>query len=282
MKRKLSYLNLHFSVMLFGFAGLFGKWLSLPAMVITFGRVLFAAAALSLTLGLNKKSFKLYENKDYGLSVILGILLAFHWFSFFRAVQLSTVGIALLSYSTFPLFTSLFEPLFFRERLKKTFIFLALLALAGVYLMIPEFNLAYTETKGVLWGILSGLSFSFIALGNRKLVQQNSPWLISLYLDGFACISLLPLLFFIPFSLNFKSFILLFLLGTIFTALAHTLFVRSLKHIKASYASLAASMEPVYGILFAFLLLHEIPSWSTLLGGSLILSAVVLASTAKS
>jgi len=134
----------------------------------------------------------------------------------------------------------------------------------------------------VLWGILSGLSFSFISLGNRKLVQQNSPWLISLYLDGFACSSLLPLLFFIPFSLNFKSFILLLLLGTIFTALAHTLFVRSLKHIKASYASLAASMEPVYGILFAFLLLHEIPSWSTLLGGSLILSAVILASTAKS
>jgi len=68
----------------------------------------------------------------------------------------------------------------------------------------------------------------------------------------------------------------------VFTALAHTLFISGLKGVKAQTASLIASLEPVYGILFAALLLREIPSPRTLLGGAIILGVVAYSSLRSS
>lgn len=65
-------------------------------------------------------------------------------------------------------------------------------------------------------------------------------------------------------------------LGVVCTALAHTLFIASLRAITAQSASLLASLEPVWGIVFGILLLRAIPTVSTLLGGALILCATLL------
>lgn len=278
MKNTRAYLLLNLAVIMFGFAGLFGKWLNIPAIGITFGRVFFAFISLFVVQAFSRNKFTLAAKHDYVFSALSGILLAFHWFAFFKSVQLATVGIALFSYSTFPLFTALLEPVFFREKFKTITLLLAFIALLGVGLMIPVFDFTNLITIGIVWGVLSGLSFSLIAIINRGLVRRNPAALLSFYFEGFACLSLLPALFFIPFTINIEDLILLVLLGTVFTALAHSLFIESMRHIKAAYASLTASLESVYGLIFAILLIHEIPSIKTLLGGAFILTAVVIAS----
>ena len=68
---------------------------------------------------------------------------------------------------------------------------------------------------------------------------------------------------------------MLLLLGVVFTALAHTLFIRSMRTIKAQQASIIISLEPVYGIVLAALLLSEIPTVRMLIGGGLILGAAI-------
>ena len=69
----------------------------------------------------------------------------------------------------------------------------------------------------------------------------------------------------------------LVLLGVVFTALAHSLFIRGMVVVKAQLASVIACLEPVYGILIALAVLHEIPSFRELLGGAVIICAIVYA-----
>ena len=71
---------------------------------------------------------------------------------------------------------------------------------------------------------------------------------------------------------------MLAVLGVFCTALAHVLFIKSLVHIKTQLASITACLEPVYGIIFAFVLLGEIPTLRTILGGSIILGTIAIAS----
>ena len=74
------------------------------------------------------------------------------------------------------------------------------------------------------------------------------------------------------------DFLLLAVLGIFCTAFAHVLFIKSLVHIKTQLASITACLEPVYGSLFAFVLLGEIPSLRTILGGGIIIGTIALAS----
>jgi len=89
---------------------------------------------------------------------------------------------------------------------------------------------------------------------------------------------ILQFLFFEDLSLKPTDFLLLAALGIFCTALAHVLFIKSLVHIKTQLASITACLEPVYGIIFAFVLLGEIPALRTILGGCIILGTIATAS----
>jgi len=106
---------------------------------------------------------------------------------------------------------------------------------------------------------------------NRKLTLQFSSMLIAFYQDFFATLFLLPFYFVLHPVLSTQNILLLCILGVFCTAGSHTLFIKGMKHIKAQTASLIHFLEPVYGIIFAFLFLHEVPSLRTILGGIIIL-----------
>ncbi|MFC2158171.1 EamA family transporter, partial [Acidobacteriota bacterium] len=106
MSRRNSLIELHVAVVLFGLAGLFGKWLALSPFIIVLGRVFFASLVLGLILAAKKQSFKITPRKNYWVFLSLGVLLAVHWVCFFQSIQVSTVAVGLLSYSSFPLFTA--------------------------------------------------------------------------------------------------------------------------------------------------------------------------------
>ncbi len=270
-KQPQSLLEIHLAVLLFGLAGLFGKWLVLSPFIIVLGRVFFASLILFLILWISKQSFMVRSGKNYCYLVFLGFILSIHWVTFFRSIQVSTVAVGLLSFSTYPVFTVFLEPLFFREKLSKINIVFSLFCLTGVFLIIPRFDLSDSTYVGVLWGLLSGLTFALLTIINRKLTLQFSSLIIAFYQDLFATLFLLPFFFIFPPLLNTRDILLLVALGVICTAGSHTLFIKGMKHIKAQTASMIHFLEPVYGIIFAFLLLHEIPGLRTIMGGTIIL-----------
>ncbi len=274
-------LGIHTAVFLFGLAGLFGKLLPLPPLAIVFGRVFLASLALFLALKILKIPL-LPEKIPVLFLSFLGFVLAIHWVTFFHSIQISTVAIGLLSYSSFPIFTVFLEPLFFKEKLIKTNLFLSIVAFFGIAILIPEMEIKNKVTQGILVGLVSGFTFSVLSIFNRKFSQKYSSLLITFYECLSATLFLSPFIFLTKSEFfSFRDIILLVFLGIICTALAHALFIKGMRHVKAQTASIVATLEPVYGILLAFLLLKEIPSIRTIFGGILIIGATIAVTVRK-
>ncbi|MCK4364144.1 MAG: DMT family transporter [Candidatus Aminicenantes bacterium] len=276
MDKKKSLFEIHTAVLLFGLAGLFGKWLILSPFIIVLGRVFFASITLALLLRFSKQSIKISPRKNYLYLIFLGLILAVHWVSFFKSIQISTVAVGLLSFATYPVFTTFLEPLLLKEKIVKMNISFSLFCVAGVFLIIPSFGLDNSTFVGVLWGLLSSITFAVLTILNRKLTQHFSSLLIAFYQDFFAMLFLLPFYFVLRPALNTNDILLLCVLGVFCTAGSHTLFIKGMKRIKAQTASMIHFLEPVYGIIFAFFFLHEIPSLRIILGGAIILWGQIL------
>ncbi len=276
-QRTTGLLELHLAVLLFGLAGLFGKFLILPAWLIVLGRTAFATLALGAVL-LGRKSVHWPEDRrTTGLLGILGLILAIHWITFFHAIQVSSVAVGLLAFSTFPVFITILEPWWFGEQRRSIDGFTALLVVAGLGIMVYPSSFSGAVAAGTVWGTLSGFTFAILSLLNRQWVRQYPPVVIAFFQNAAAAIVLLPVLTVFHGALGMRELMLLILLGVVCTALSHALFIRGLTFVRAQLASIIACLEPVYGIGFAWLLLRETPSVHTLAGGGVILAAALLA-----
>jgi drug/metabolite transporter (DMT)-like permease len=270
------FFQIHLAVFLFGFSGLLGKLIAAGPPVIVFGRTFFAAIALLAYLILIRRRPSLRPGRS-GLTLFLsGVLLAAHWAAFFQSIQTASVSIALITFGTFPLWIAFLEPLVFREKLGVFDGIAALAVAAGLACVVPGFNPADRMTQGVLWGLLSGISFAVLSVWNRIHVRTHPPLTFAFYQLAFAAAASLPFAVGKGASLSAADVPLLLILGIVCTAAAQTLYIGSLRWISARTAGLVIGLEPVYGILLALILLGEIPSLRVAFGGLIILAAVLV------
>ncbi|HEX3631389.1 MAG TPA: DMT family transporter [Casimicrobiaceae bacterium] len=266
--------SLHVAVLLFGLAGLFGKWIDLPAAMIVFGRTAVAAALLGLLLRLAPPASRAF---DWRMAVN-GAVLAVHWFAFFKAIQIANVATGLLGFASFPLFVLLLELVLLRARARGADWAIAGLVVVGLLVLVPEPSLDNRVVQGLAWGMLSGFSFAVLAVSNRALAARRAPTAIAFWQNVCAAACLAPALALAPAWPGARELALLLVLGVFCTALAHTLFIRSMRVLSAHTASVIAALEPVYGIGLAVVLLHEVPDARTMVGAVLIVGAVLAAS----
>jgi drug/metabolite transporter (DMT)-like permease len=276
LNSRLGLIQIHSAVFLFGFAGLLGKCIDAGPATITFGRTFFAAIAILCGLKAAGRSLSIRTPKDLSTLSLSGFLLAVHWYTFFQSIQVSSVAVGLLTFSTFPIFVTFMEPYFFGERLETFDVVVALMTVSGVALVIPTVDLSNNITQGVFWGVLSGLTFAVLSMLNRMHVGKHPPLTVTFYQLGFATLFNLPFVIFAGVLPSTKDLFFLLVLGSVCTALAHALFMASLRHIKIQLASVTTGLEPVYGIAFAFLLMGEMPAVRTVVGGLIILGAAFL------
>jgi len=266
---------LHIAVALFGFAGLFGKWLALSPVAIVLGRTAIAAAALGI-LRLRARAQAPFDVRLFGN----GVVLAVHWLSFFAAIQVSTVAVGLLGFASFPLFTLLAERVFLARRLRRREGVTAALVTLGLVMLVPELSFHNPTVQGLGWGVLSGFTFALLAVMNRRWVGSRTPTDIAFWQNLLAALALAPFAWAAPWAIGTiggREVMLLIVLGLFCTALAHTLFISGLTVATAHTASVIAALEPVYGIALALLFLDEVPALRTIAGGVLIVTAAVIA-----
>ena len=275
---RLSLLQIHLAVVLAGGAGLFAKFVTVNPSVITCARTFFGSIALAATAMLMKSSLRLRSFSDLLMLAFSGATLAVHWFAFFVSIQVSTVAIGLLAFSTFPLFVTFLEPLIFKEPLRRYDVITSIVVVAGLVLVTPEWDISHHLTQGLLWGIFGAFMFAVLSLLSRSYVRRYPTLTVSFYQQAFACLCILPFALQFEGPILMKDIAFLVVLGVVFTDLAQALAVASLRHLRVQTIGIAYGLEPVYGILFARLLLNEQPSTRTLLGGALIIMAVIAAS----
>ncbi len=271
-------IKLHFIVVIFGFTAILGKLIHLPAPQLVWYRMLIATVSFLVYFAIKKRNFKI---SPYQVLKIIGVglIVTAHWITFFGAVKLSNVSVTLGCLASTTLFTSFLEPLFFRKKVNKTEVIIGVLIISGLYLIF-QFQAEYWE------GIICATSSAFLAglftVLNRKLVAKHPASVISFWemLGG-----LIGITIFLFFSDGFNSAIIhpttsdlfyLLILGVICTAFAFVIQVDVMKQLTAYVVALTINLEPVYGIILAFLFFgdSELMSYGFYAGTLIIIIAV--------
>src|SRR5689334_12402400 len=192
MNKRLGLFQIHTAAFLAGFTGLFGKWLDVSPVVITAGRTIFGSIALFIAIRLMGSNVRLNSRRELLALFASGALLAAHWLTFFKSIQVSTVAVGLLAFSSFPMFVTFLEPLVFKERFQSVDILTAAVVVVGLILVAPALDVKNHITQGVLWGVLSGLSYALLSLISRSAIRTVPAMTVAFYQQIFVVLVTLP------------------------------------------------------------------------------------------
>lgn len=257
---KKALLQLHLAVFLWGFTGVLGRLITLSETWLVWWRLFITAASLWIMFFFLKQ-IKRLPLKSISYIAFLGTIQALHWVGFYGSIKYANVTIALTTLSTSALMAALLEPVVMKKRFDPVEIVLGFFALAGIVII---YNTHLHFSIGIVIGLIAALLTVIVSVLNKKMIDTYDPQSITLYqlTGGFIGLSiLLPLyqvLFptnsFIPATLDWLWLVLLSWVCTIFTFF---LYIRSLKKVSAFTMNLTLTLEPVYGIILAFLLFKE-------------------------
>ena len=270
--------EINFAILLVGTSGPLGKFISLPPPVTIWFRCLLAAIFLGIFIWYQKINIKIQSKKDIKTFVLSAVFLGAHWITYFYALRLSNVAIGMLSLFTYPVVTALLTPLFFKTKLNIKHVILGFVVLVGIYFLTPEFNLANNYTKGVLFGLVSSVFYSLRNILLKLKISTYHGSMLMFYQLVIVTLLLWPVLFLIDFTPKISDWQALIALALVTTAIGHTLFVMSFKNFSISTASIMSSIQPAYGILLGMFFLGEIPLKTTVIGGIIIVSTVIIES----
>lgn len=259
-------------------SGVLGKYIDLPVEATILCRAFLSVIFIYAFCKIKKIDLRIKNIEDKKSFFLTGFLMGAHWITYFYALRLSNVALGMLSIFTYPIITVFLEPFFSKQKINPVHIVLALLVFAGVYILVPEFSLKNTELQGILMGILSALLYAIRNLVIRKDVKNYNGSTLMFYQMAIISVLLVPFLFLQDFSNLETEFPYVIMVALLTTAIGHTMMVNSLKYFSATTASIIGSVQPIFGIIIAFIFVNEIPSSSTIWGGSLILLTVVIES----
>jgi len=270
-------LEINLAMLFISTSGALGRYVDLPVPVTIGIRALLAFFLLWAYCKWKGFSFRI-DTKDRLHILLTGLLMGLHWIFYFYSLRLSNVAIGMLSLFTYPVITSFLEPLILKTKLERIHLLLGLLVLAGIYFLVPDFDTKNNYMIAVFLGILSAIFYAVRNILLKTKVSNYNGSVLMTYQVAIITLLLLPALYWADFGLVFHQWKGLLALALFTTAIGHTLFLKSFKHFSITTASIISSIQPVYGIIIGAIFLSEIPSWSTIFGGFLILGSVVVES----
>lgn len=274
---KKNLLILHLTVFVWGFTGVLGKVISIDAVPMVWYRVLIATSTLLAWFLITKTNLKV-TRKQFIQFFLTGGIVAIHWIFFFHAIKVSTVSVTLVCLSSFTLFTAILEPLIKKQPIFMGDILVGLLIIAGIYLIF-KFESQYT--LGIIFGLLAAVASSLFSTINSTFVQKSEPSIIGFYelIGGLFWITLYRLydgsLLNTHFNLSLKDWFYLTILGTFCTSVAYVAGVSVMRTLSAFRVALVTNLEPVYGIILAFIFFKNKEQMT---GGFYIGAIIILAS----
>lgn len=278
---KSALLKLNLAIFLWGFTGVLGRVITLNEGLLVWWRLAITAATVWLLYFVsNKRSGVPFKEALKAGSI--GCVLALHWLCFYGSIKYANVSVALTCMSTTGLFTALLEPVFFRRKISLFEILLGLMALAGIALIYLS-NLRFST--GIYIGVAAALLVVVVSILNKSLVEGYEPKTMTRFqLTGaFVFLSLLmPVynyLFPAPSLLPTKAdWLWLLILSWVCTVFTYSLYLDALKKVSAFTMNLTTTLEPVYGIVLAFLIYHENKDFgfTFYIGFVLIIAAVLI------
>ena len=275
-----AFIQLHLSVFLAGFTGLFGKLITLNEVDIVWYRMFFTSLILLVFTGLPRVGWKKFL-QIAGCGALLGL----HWMLFYCSIKASNVSIGVVCFALVGFFTAIFEPMIFRRRVSWAELLLSLITVAGL-LCIFSFDARYRY--GISIGVVSSAACALYAICNKKVsVGVRSRTMLMYQMSG----GIFGVSIIIPFYLMVfpagQDVIVIPAGSNQWWMLCHALFctigmyllqIQALKQLSAFTVNLTYNLEPCYTILLAFLFFGEVRelNLSFYAGIALVILSVVL------
>ena len=284
-ERQKGFVQLHLSVLLAGFTGLFGRLITLHEVDIVWYRMLFTSCILLVFTGLPRVGWrKLAELCG------CGALLGLHWLLFYGSIKASNVSIGVVCFSLIGFFTALFEPLLFKKRFSWVELLFALITVAGVMCI---FSLDARYRYGIAIGVVSSAVCALYAICNKRASVGVRSRTVLMYqmMGGLVAVSAMVPLYLTLFP-TVQPVVVVPQGTNLWLMLCHALFctvamyllqIQALRRLSAFTVNLTYNLEPCYTIALAFIVFGEGReiNYSFYLGIALILLSVALQSARK-
>ncbi len=275
-----AFIQLHLSVMLAGFTGLFGKLITLNEVDIVWYRMLFTSIILLVFTGLPQ-----VERKKLLQLGGCGALLGLHWMLFYGSIKASNVSIGVICYSLVGFFTAIIEPIIYRKKISTIEILFSLITVLGL-LCIFSFDARYRY--GISIGVLSSFVAALYGVCNKKVSVGVKTRTVLFYQmsAGLVVVSMIIPLYLMLFPAH-QDVLVIPEGSNLWWMLCHALFctvamyilqIQALRTLSAFTVNLTYNLEPCYTIAIAFIVFHEARelNFSFYIGIALILISVIL------
>lgn len=277
---KKAFLQLHTAVFLAGFTAVLGELIKLNEGLLVWYRMFFTAVVLGILIGVRKR-FQRHSSKEILRMAGVGGIIAFHWVTFYGSVKYGNISVALVCLSSAGFFSALLEPLILKRKIILPELLLGLMAIVGIYIIFdfhPQFKL------GIIYGLLAAFGSALFPIFNKKLIERVKPAELTFYemSGGFMILSV-----FLPIYLHYSDvkYYLptasdagwLAVLVILCTVICFDLQLKALEKISAFTCNLMYNLEPLYGIVLAFIFFDEAKMFhgGFYIGVGLILLAII-------
>lgn len=271
-------------VFFFATSAIFVRWSSpFSSIEIAFWR-LAIGTLLVASMGLFTQQPLLLKRQEVRRFVFYGLVTALHFFFYIAALSFTTIAHALAIVYTSPLFVTLFSAIVLREPLPVRKYLGIVLTIAGIAIMAgfePHYTACSLHGQCMMLGdglaLLSALCLGIYSIAGRGERERHPLFRYTTNVYGFAALWLLPLALYLAFQHAYPLAAVgaVIALGVFPLGLGHTLYNASLRKVHATYANLIATQEVTGGVILGVLLLHEIPSLPTIIGGIVALLGIM-------
>lgn len=278
------FILLHFIVLLWGFTAILGLLIKIPPLELVFFRTLLASLGLIVIIFIRK--LPLLVAPRYTMKLIAtGFVIAAHWILFFGSARISTASVCLAGMATTSFWTSLIEPIVNRKKIQPLEVLFGIIVIAGLYLI---FHFEFNHAWGLVLALASALLAAIFTVINSRLTHQHNEYTISFYEMLGACIitGLALLVYTIIYdSGNYiialpssTDWFFLTILALVCTVYPFAVSIELMKRISAFLVNLSINMEPVYGIILAFIFFGDKEKMNVgfYMGTLVILASVIL------
>jgi drug/metabolite transporter (DMT)-like permease len=261
-----------------GFIAVLAASVELGAEALAFWRLALAAVTLALAAVLGGRAELLSPQGRLAALVLLGIVQGSHWLLFFEAVELGSVALAVLTFYAAPLVIAVTAPLFLGERTSPVVLGACLVGAVGIAAIALDSGV--DEGNASAWAVAAGLgsaaTYAALVIVSKRLLQTATPPLTVAFWDclvGTLAVSpaLLVAERVLPNDAGEWGAVLA--LGVVFTGVSTLVYATLLRRVTAQAAGVLTFLEPVAGVLLAWVILEQRSGAATLAGGALVLAA---------
>ncbi|MGD2185287.1 MAG: DMT family transporter [Desulfobacterales bacterium] len=282
---KIGYLYVTLAAILFAVSGTAAKFLfnrGITSYQMIQLRVTLAFCGLLLWLLLRNRSLLKIATKDLVYFTLLGILgIGAAQFLYLFAISKINVAAAILLHYTGPVFVAAYAAIFLHQKLTRNSILAIFGTLVGCFLVVGAYslNLLSLNRIGIIGGILAAVAFAIYSLLSEYGMQKYSPWTVLLYGLLFAALSwniLHPPLKAILHPYELVEWFWILFIATGGTILPFGLYFEGINRIRATHASITATLEPISAGVISAIFLGEVMAPPQILGGVLVIASIIL------